>query len=67
VLAKSEANLAALLMHASPECHNAVSSDLGLIGKAIDAGIVSSRTVAANSALYIWRLFYISLGTDEFH
>jgi hypothetical protein len=35
VLAKSDANLAALLVHVSPECHNETSVNLGLIGKVI--------------------------------
>jgi hypothetical protein len=43
---------AALLAHASLECHDELSSDLGLVGKVIEAGVVSRRAAtAANSAL----------------
>ena len=50
----------------SPECHNELSSDLRLIGKAVEAGVVSSRAAAANSTWGIWQRFCLSLGTDEF-
>jgi hypothetical protein len=51
----------------SPECHNKLNSDLRLIGKAVEAGVDSSRAAtAANSTWGIWQRFCFSLGTDEF-
>jgi hypothetical protein len=54
------------LAHVSPECHNELSSDLRLIGQAVEAGVVSGRAAAANSTWGTWQRFCVSLGTDEF-
>jgi hypothetical protein len=55
---------AALLAHVSSEYNNKLSSDLRLIGKDVDAGVVSSWATAASST-WAQRL-YVSLGKDEF-
>jgi hypothetical protein len=50
------------LANASYECRDELHSNLRVINKAIEAGVLPRRAAAANSAWGIWQRLCISLG-----